>query len=281
MEDLYMRNNIREDEVFENKPCPVCGNSKKKLYLSLEKYWFMKCKECGTVYQDHVPEINSLKQRYDEKYFDYEIKNHGNFHSLQKYTLEDIDFYRKYAPLEGKKILDIGSATGLLLNHFKSLGMEPVGIEICEESARYAREKFDVEVISKPLEEVKFEENSFDAVHFSHLIEHLQDPAGFLKEVYKILKPGGPIIVTTPRIDSPAYHLYKKDWRSAIPDHLTLFSKKTLSRLIKQTGFTIVFQESWGFIPIGTRFPKLKKWLDKKVKQLNLGDVICIVAEKL
>ena len=280
-EDIYMRNNIRENEEHELKNCPLCSSFKKKIYLKFEKYYYVKCKNCGIVYQELQPKFEHLKNRYDEKYFEYEIKNHQNFHHLQRLTLKDIDFENRFAPLEGKKILDIGSATGLLLRYFKDLKMQELGIEVCKESAEFAKKNFDVNVINDTLENAKLPDNYFDIIHFSHLIEHLKDPKEFLKEVRRILIPGGSIIVTTPRLDSPAFYLYTKDWRSAIPDHLVLFTKKTLIKILKEVGFEPYFQESWGFIPVGFKLKKFKSFMDIFVKRFNLGDVMCVVAKKI
>jgi len=135
--------------------------------------------------------------------------------------------------------------------------MQELGIEVCKESAEFAKKNFDVNVINDTLENAKLPDNYFDIIHFSHLIEHLKDPKEFLKEVRRILIPGGSIIVTTPRLDSPAFYLYKKDWRSAIPDHLVLFTKKTLIKILKEVGFEPYFQESWGFIPVGFKLKNL------------------------
>ncbi len=278
--DLYMRNNIRENEKHEEMNCPLCGENNYKKYLDLDKYNFVKCKNCSLVYQAKQPIHQNIVERYDLNYFEYEKENHKKFFNLQKLTLNDIDFEKKFLPAKGKKFLDIGSATGLLLMHAKEMGFEEYGVELCKESADYARSVNKVNVYNSKLEETNFENDYFDIIHFSHLIEHLKDIRSFMNEVYRILKPGGTIIITTPRIDSPAYHIYKKKWRSAIPDHLQLFSKKTLSKLIVDTGFKISFQESWGCIPIDSKVKVFKKSIDKLAKKYNFGDVICIVAEK-
>ncbi|MCX8057843.1 MAG: methyltransferase domain-containing protein [Spirochaetes bacterium] len=280
-EDIYMRNNIRENERMEIKNCPFCGSERKKLFLNLDKFYYVKCQNCNLVFQELQPEFEHLKNRYDEKYFEYEIKNHQNFHHLQRLTLKDIDFENRFAPLKGKKVLDIGSATGLLLRYFKDLGMEELGIELCKESAEFAKTNFEVNVINDTLENAKLPSNYYDIIHFSHLIEHLKDPMSFLFEVKRILKPGGSIIITTPRLDSPAFYIYKKSWRSAIPDHLVLFTKKTIINMLKKTGFNPYFQESWGFIPVGFKYKKIKKLVDVLAKKFNFGDVMCIVAEKI
>ena len=65
-----------------------------------------------------------------------------------------------------------------------------------------------------------------------------------------------------------------KNWRSAIPDHIYLFSKKTMKELLRNTGFKIVKQVSWGGIPAGKRPDLIKKPVDRIAKLLNIGDVM-------
>lgn len=281
MVDLYMRDNIRVGEKYETVKCPLCGSDDYDEFLNLGSYKFVKCKRCDLVYQNPQPIDQNIEVRYDNNYFEYEIKNHEKFFNLQKLTLKDIDFYKKFLPANNKKFLDIGSATGLLLNHMKNLGFDTYGVELCKESAEYAKEKFGLKIYNTTLENAKFRKNYFDIIHFSHLIEHLKKPVDFMFEVRRILKPGGYILVTTPRIDSPAFKIYKEDWRSAIPDHLQLFSEKTLYTLIENTGFDIIFKESWGFIPIDKKFPLIKKYLNKLAKKFNFGDVIFMMAKKV
>ncbi|MBN2652212.1 MAG: class I SAM-dependent methyltransferase [Spirochaetales bacterium] len=279
-EDLYMRNNLRENESYESMNCPVCDSNNPKQFMNMGKFNYVKCKNCDLIYQNSQPVFEHLLDRYDENYFEYEVNNHENFFKLQLFTLKDIGFESQYFPANGKKFLDIGCATGLLLAYVKKLGFAEYGIELCEESAKYAVEKNHVNVINTTLEEAGFEDNFFDVIHFSHLIEHLKDVRGFVAEVVRVLAPGGTIIVTTPRIDSPGFRLFRKQWRSAIPDHLQLFSKKTLEALLRDHGFQIEFQESWGFIPIDSRLRFVKKLADRYAKRFNRGDVICVVAKK-
>jgi hypothetical protein len=50
---------------------------------------------------------------------------------------------------------------------------------------------------------------------------------------------------------------------------------------LKNAGFSIEFQESWGFIPVDRKFPFLKEKINLLAKKLNLGDVIFVIARKL
>jgi cyclopropane fatty-acyl-phospholipid synthase-like methyltransferase len=100
----------------------------------------------------------------------------------------------------------------------------------------------------------------------------------FAEEVYRILAPGGYFLVTTPNIAGFQAKLFKSRWRSAIFDHLYLFSVKTLSRLLADKGFTIERVRTWGGFAAGTAPTAIKLVADKWAKRLGLGDVMLIRA---
>jgi len=263
-------------EALEDIECKLCGSRDRDLFLPVDRFTYQKCKNCGLVYQNPRPVFQDLRKRYGDGYFEYEISNQKNFFKLMKLGLLDIGFDGIFGARvkEDRRFLDIGCATGLLLNHMKGKGWITKGVEICEASARYGIDNFGLDVFIGTLEEAALPEGSFDAVHFSHVIEHVPDPAGLLDEVRRILKPGGHIVCTTPNVAGLQARVSKGSWRSAIPDHIYLFSKRTLKRLLLGRGYRILKQVSWGGIPIGKRPGYIKKPVDRCAKLFNFGDVM-------
>ena len=81
-------------------------------------------------------------------------------------------------------------------------------------------------------------ELSYDFVTMSHAIEHTHDPVGTLKEIWKILKPGGEVWIATPNIDSIASRRFGRDWRGLEPPrHLVLFNRASLTTALNLAGF--------------------------------------------
>ncbi|HEO64687.1 MAG TPA: class I SAM-dependent methyltransferase, partial [Spirochaetes bacterium] len=105
-------------------------------------------------------------------------------------------------------------------------------------------------------------------------------PSDFLKEVYRILKPGGYIIVTTPNVEGLFAKIFRKNWRSVRTDHLFLFSRKNLRDLLEQCGFNVLKYRSWGGIPVEMSSGKIKQITDYWVKYFNVGDVMLFLAQK-
>ncbi len=261
--------------------CPVCGAAAARPRFALSMCSFVRCLGCGLVYQNPQPVFEDLRGRYAQAYCDYEIENEENFYDLMRLGLRDIGFDESFfSSAPGRTFLDIGCATGKLLDVMQHLGFRVQGVEICAESARYGMAKRRVPVFIGPLEEAAFPDDSFSFVHFSHLIEHVPDPYSFLLEVKRVLAPGGYAIITTPNISGLQARLFRTSWRSAIPDHLFLFSKRTLPRLLRRVGLQVQRLVTWGGLAAGTAPAWIKKPVDAAAKRMGFGDVMLVLATK-
>jgi SAM-dependent methyltransferase len=230
------------------------------------------------------PEIDAVRQRYQEgygeNYLAYELANEAAFLRLQELAMEDaglggIEKEIMHSGTAFPSVLDMGCATGALLEKLRDRGWACTGVEISP-SAEYARKERGLDVRNLPLEENRFPDAGFDLVLASHLIEHLNDPASFLAEVHRILKPRGAVVVTTPNIAGFQARLFRGRWRSAIFDHLYLFSIKTLSRLLTGHGFVIERVRTWGGLAAGTAPAAVKRIADRAAKRFGIGDVMLI-----
>jgi SAM-dependent methyltransferase len=225
---------------------------------------------------------------YGTDYLSYELKNEAAFFALQQLSLAGAGFdliekELKHAAVsagrEKPSVLDAGCATGALLSWLRDRGWQVCGVEISP-SAGYARVERGLDVRSLPLEESHFPPHSFDMVFASHLIEHLNAPAEFAREAWRILRPAGLLLITTPNIAGFQARLFGSGWRSAIFDHLYLFSVKTLGKLLSGAGFSIEGVYTWGGLAAGAAPRYLKYMADRLVKPLGLGDVMLIKARK-
>ena len=268
-------------ERLEAVACPLCGGTRAVRYLACDGFAFVRCRDCRVVYQNPRPVFDDLRRRYAADYFSYEINNERGFFGLMQMGLRDIDFARVTESLPmPRRFLDVGCATGMLIESMRGQGWDVQGVDVCRESAEYGATHRGVRIFAGTLEEAHFPEASFSAIHFSHLIEHLPDPRGFLIEVRRILVPGGCIIVTTPNVDGFQARLFGKEWRSAIADHVVLFSRTTLRRLLVETGFTVRRSVTWGGLAQGTAPASLKKPVDVLAKRWGFGDVVLFLATK-
>lgn len=262
--------------------CPVCGGGEFRSKWEIEGASFVSCRVCSLIIQNPQPVRNALAARYDAEYFTYEIENEESFFTLMMLGLKDAGFFKNIVPTlpEERRILDVGCATGRLLRHFKQAGWETAGVELCRESVEYGNREYGVNIKMASMEEAGFTDTRFSVVHASHLIEHVEDPAAFTDEVARLLLPGGVFICVTPSSDGMQAKLFGAAWRSAIPDHVSLFNKRTLSRLLGNSGLEVEIIRTWGGLGVGISPAWLKKPIDKLAKKWNFGDVVLIVARK-
>lgn len=268
-------------ERQETIPCPGCGSSRARHMLACDGFAFVRCSSCSLVYQNPRPVFEDVRRRYAGQYFAYELENERVFFGLMKLGLRDIGFKELTAALPGPHaFLDIGCATGMLIESMKAEGWDARGVDVCRESAEYGIAHRGVSIFVGTLEEARFPAESFSIIHFSHLIEHVPDPRGFLGEVRRLLAPQGYAIITTPNVDGFQARLFGRGWRSAIADHLTLFSKRTLGRMVTESGFEVRQTVTWGGLAAGTAPGMIKKPMDVLAKKWGFGDVVLCLAAK-
>jgi SAM-dependent methyltransferase len=152
---------------------------------------------------------------------------------------------------QGDKLLDVGCGRGEFIKGFKDLGLEVFGID---------REKGDSEVLKgievklRDIENEKFPFNDkiFDFVFSKSVIEHLWTPDNFIKEIYRVLKPEGRIIIMAPDWHSQRLIFYN-DYT-----HIHPYTTVSLSGLLKMYGFREVTSEKFYQLPVLWKHPWLK-----------------------
>jgi len=148
----------------------------------------------------------------------------------------DISFHQSKG--QGR-LLDIGCNEGRGLQFYKNNGFEPDGIELNSNATKCAREKgFNVHngtiVSYSP-------EYFYDVVVLSNVLEHDLDPVAFLKNINKLLKPGGEIWISCPNDKSIYKSLFGKYWINwHIPFHIFQFTSDNLKFVLNKTGYQLM-----------------------------------------
>jgi 2-polyprenyl-3-methyl-5-hydroxy-6-metoxy-1,4-benzoquinol methylase len=145
------------------------------------------------------------------------------------------------------RVLDVGCATGYISAVLMRAGHQVTGIELNSAMARIAR-NVGVDVLEHDLEErLPLETASVEAVHACEVVEHLFDTEGFLKELHRVLVPGGVLVLSTPNLNSLANRFRVVFGRSlpmwgAFPDdrhggHIRVLNKGKATELLRRAGF--------------------------------------------
>ena len=139
-------------------------------------------------------------------------------------------------------LLDLGCGPGFLLDEARGDGWEVSGIELSPWSCARARELLGAHAVIEggTARLSEFPSENTTVVTMLDLLEHLTDPRMVLKEVFRVLRPGGLLVLTTPRFDSMVARLQGKRWHCLFPAHLSYFTLAALERLLTETGFRLV-----------------------------------------
>jgi 2-polyprenyl-3-methyl-5-hydroxy-6-metoxy-1,4-benzoquinol methylase len=144
---------------------------------------------------------------------------------------------RHILALEPGRILDVGCGVGYLLSALPAQ-WEKHGSELSQFAARQASEHGKIHL--GPLEAAGYPTGHFDVVVLYHVIEHMPDPVSALREAYRILKPGGHMIIGTPDFDSACARRFGENFRMLHDEtHTSLFSCESLRRLLLDTGLCV------------------------------------------
>ena len=121
-------------------------------------------------------------------------------------------------------------------------GWDVEGIEPNRGFCEFIDEYHSIKASPTILEEANIPSNSFDVIVMLHVIEHVPDPLGTLKEISRVLKPGGTLILETPRYDSLMFKLLRHRERSVSCDgHIYFFTTDTLRQMSQKAGFDVQF----------------------------------------
>ena len=137
----------------------------------------------------------------------------------------------------GGRLLDVGCGSGDWLLSMQELGWDVVGIDFDEDAVKAGRQNGST-LLCGALEKHRFLNEYFDAITLNHVIEHVPDPIGTLRECARILKPGGKLVIFTPNGESLGRRIFGKYWRGLEPPrHLYIFALQSMRQVIGQAGF--------------------------------------------
>lgn len=150
----------------------------------------------------------------------------------------NLDFGVMYLPLQpNASLLEVGCGSGWMLQIMKDLGYNVEGVDFDFSAVENARNK-GLCVKHGTLQSQNYLDNHFDVITMSHLIEHVHEPLKLLQECYRILKPGGTLVVVTPNINALGHTYFQESWLHLDPPrHLHIFTPNSLENLTKKAGF--------------------------------------------
>jgi 2-polyprenyl-3-methyl-5-hydroxy-6-metoxy-1,4-benzoquinol methylase len=213
------------------------------------------CKNCGLVYIWPIPTKEVLESYYKEdasyKEQGLDLDFSGKISKMDFVgVMGDVDYILRNSGLQKnnethnkdrKKVLEIGSSTGRLLNAFKVKGFDVMGIEPSELAFKYSKLHYSLPVINDVLENVKIKEK-FDLILAIHMLEHVNDPFKLLSKIRGLLKEKGVLYIKVSNLYKPNMNLK----RFFIPIHLINYSPKALVNMLAVNKFKLLKADTNG-----------------------------------
>lgn len=237
--------------MTEVRVCLVCGQAEfsdlftaRDHLVSGESFLIRRCNACSFAFTSEPPSENEIGSYY--------LSDDYISHSDKKQTLADSLYHLARSYMLGRKqklvtsvthrdsgtLLDIGSGTGYFASFMKKKGWTVNAIELSEQARNFSITRVGIKALAP--EEVKdISDGSVDCITFWHVLEHLYDPAMWMREVKRILKDNGKCIIALPNLASADARWFGDRWAALdVPRHLWHFSPETMIRFVRDHGFT-------------------------------------------
>jgi 2-polyprenyl-3-methyl-5-hydroxy-6-metoxy-1,4-benzoquinol methylase len=234
--------------------CNLCGSTDYTVLFtsgSAQVNQIVKCNQCGLMYANPRQEADHVRIESwgDNPEWTFD---HQNVQRFEKEQLQTRDYantrnlLNRLHPMRGT-LMEIGSSSGSLLKTFRTDGWRVLGVEPDRNAARYATNKLGIETINSTLERAEIPDHSVDVAVLLHVIEHVPNPVATLRGIYRTLKPGGHLILETPRYDTLMFKIFGRRERSLSCDgHIFFFTTETLKKAYEKAGFELVQFEHVG-----------------------------------
>lgn len=175
----------------------------------------------------------------DEKFYRELSRKWQNYYRSDRWEYE---IARSALGPGRQSLLEIGCGRGYFLQSLESMVDDAIGLELNNSAVENKVTSFEIR--NQRLEDIAASMPAcFDAVCSFQVLEHVTDPAGFIGDCVKAVRPGGLIILSTPNYAHPD-HFQGKDPFDMPPHHLNHFTEDTFKRIASGMNLELVFTKA-------------------------------------
>lgn len=201
------------------------------------------------------------------KFRDYWSKENPDQQIISKASRFKVNFVPAASP--HGQLLDVGCGSGLLTQWLRdNKGYDVTGMDFSEEAERLcASRNIPFRRVDVKTDPIPFPDESFDMATCFEVIEHVRYPKNLLTEIYRVLKPDGVLVISTPNI--AWWYLRVKlvlgIWDFHDPDHIRFFTPKLLAECLNDFSFAVKEKRSVFLVP------RLGAWETKFFHNISYG----------
>jgi SAM-dependent methyltransferase len=249
----------------DTPPCPICGGTSARPRFAIEdlESRIVVCTGCGLGSLFPAPSAEAIAAFYPEEYYGAAgRKFRGLVETLVRLVgSRHVQFLAAGLP-PGARVLDVGCGRGVLLSALADRGLEAHGVEATPAAARGADPRARI-AIAPRLSDAHYPAGFFDEVIVWHVFEHLPDPMETLREIRRILKDGGRLVVAVPNFESRQARWAGPGWFHLDPPrHLSHFPLSGLRTILEHAGFECLSSHHFSLRqnPFGWLQSALNRW---------------------
>lgn len=242
---------VSPDAITE--PCVLCGALAREPIreapvsgLDAEHVFrLLRCRFCGLVLTDPRPTAAELEAYYGHDYWGTARPDDLTWvRRDQRHRIAFLHRFRRRG-----RLLDVGCGLGLFLlaldsSRWERYGIEPMPVPYREAASRLGANR----IYPGELTAADLPREHFDVITFWDALEHLPNPRAALEEAFRLLRPGGLVLLSLPNFASYQARRFGSDWYAlALPRHLYHFTPATLTKLLDGVGFRLrVLEDHFG-----------------------------------
>ncbi|MBN1230454.1 MAG: class I SAM-dependent methyltransferase [Anaerolineales bacterium] len=218
----------------------------------------VRCNKCGLMYLNPRLKEEVVISGYsggEDPVFVSQIEGR------EKTFAKSLKIIEKYKPERGH-LLDIGTAGGSFLSVARDAGWEVAGCEPNRWLTEWSKEHYGLDITPGTLFDMQLEDNAFDVVTLWDVLEHTPDPTKVLREIARILKPGGILVTNVPDMDALVTRLMGRKYVFLLSIHLYYFTPDSLRKMFAKTGFKLLkYRTHWQQLAFGYIFFRAEAYI--------------------
>lgn len=204
-----------------------------------EHYRIVACQSCGLVRSDPILDDASLAKLYAQSTF---LFSEEEAYAARTYAELFLELRTRFAgrrPI--RSLLEIGCSTGFFLERALDMGVaEVLGFEPSRDCLAHAGKRVRPHIISAPFHADLLDGQTFDLACAFHVLDHLPRPDETLRDMVSLVNPGGFLLLVCHDVQAWTAKLLGDHSPIFDLEHIYLFSRDTLVRLVGQTGMTVL-----------------------------------------